>query len=232
MKKIVDPSAEPRTPLTKERVLRAAVALADEDGIESLSMRKLAQELGVEAMSLYNHVANKEDILDGMVGVIVSEIHAPSTGADWKTIIRQRAIAAREVLKRHPWAPGVIESRTNAPPTMIRFIDSTLGIFREGGFSIDLAHHALHAMGSRLLGFTQELFESDDADQGPAETAAIFLRQMAGEYPNIAEMLMEISHDKGSIVGPGCDDQFEFEFGLELMLDGLERLLDRESAGG
>lgn len=218
------PDPEPRIPLSKERVLRAAIDLADRGGIESLSMRKLGQELGVEAMSLYNHVANKEDILDGMVDVIVSEIDPPPTDVDWRTGMRLRSISAREVLLRHGWAAGVIESRTRITPTMMIYMNSVLGTFRDGGFSVDLTHHAVHALGSRMFGFTQELFTSEEST---AESEAEFLRLMsAGEVPHIAELMAEISHDEDSVVGDGCNDQVEFEFGLDLILDGLERLLE------
>jgi len=220
-----DPS--PRTPLSRERVLRAAVALADERGIEELSMRKLGQALGVEAMSLYNHVANKEDVLDGMVDFVVGEIDPLPTGTDWKTAMRQRALSARRALLRHPWASRVLESRTNPTPTVLEYFDSMIGLFRAGGFSIDLTHHAMHAMGSRLLGFTQELFDDSNNDLGP-EVQAIMLREMATKYPHLSEMALAISHDENSVVGKGCDDQFEFEFALDILLDGLERLRDRE----
>ncbi len=173
------PSAEPRVPLSRERVLRAAVELADESGIESLTMRSLGQKLGVEAMSLYNHVANKEDILDGMVDVVMSEINDavseldPPSG-DWKTAMRRRVLAAREILLRHRWAPGVLESRKNESAPMMRYYDSLIGLFQEGGFSNDLTHHALHALGSRALGFTQELYDDSQAssrhgDRCPAD---------------------------------------------------------------
>ncbi|MDP8955539.1 MAG: TetR/AcrR family transcriptional regulator C-terminal domain-containing protein [Actinomycetota bacterium] len=223
-----EPKAEPRTPLSRDRVLRAAIKLADDAGIEALSMRKLGQELGVEAMSLYNHVANKEEILDGMVDVVVSEIidaqseiDLPTT--DWKTVLRQRVLAAREIFLRHRWAPGVIESRSNmsTTPAMLRYYDSLIGLFREAGFSIDLTHHALHVLGSRALGFTQDLY--DDSEEADDEAMAIFLQQAAGEYPHIIAMAKEISHDDDTTLG-SCDDQVEFEFALDLMLDGLERL--------
>ena len=221
-----DRSAEPRAPLSRERVLRAAITLADKGGIESLSMRKLGQELGVEAMSLYNHVANKEDILDGMVDVIVSEINdvvsdidIPSS--DWKAAMRQRVLSAREILLRHPWTPGVIESRTNISPTMLRYFDSLIGLLLEAGFSIDLTHHAMHALGSRALGFTQELY--DDSEELDDEAMTMFLQQMAGAYPHITKMVKGISHDADTTLG-WCDDQVEFEFALDLILDGLERL--------
>jgi AcrR family transcriptional regulator len=218
----VDEGARPRVPLSRDRVLRAAVALADEGGVDALTMRKLAQELGVVPMALYRHVANKDELLDGMIDVVVGEIDPPAGGTDWKTAIRRRVLSARGALLRHPWASRVIESRTTPTPTVLAYMDSMIGIFRAGGFSIDLTHHAMHAMGSRLLGFTQELFD-DSADVDP-ELEAAMLQQMAGRYPHIGEMVMAIAHDQTSVVGEGCDDQFEFEFALDLMLDGLERL--------
>ena len=218
----VDDGARSRAPLSRERVLRAAVALADQGGVDALTMRKLAQELGVVPMALYKHVANKDELLDGMIDVVVGEIDPPAALADWKTAVRRRVLSARAALRRHPWASRVIESRTDPTPTVLRYMDSMIGMFRAGGFSIDLTHHAMHAMGSRLLGFTQELFD-DTADVDPEQEAAM-LRELAGRYPNIGELVAAITHDQASVVGQGCDDQFEFEFALDLMLDGLERL--------
>jgi AcrR family transcriptional regulator len=218
----IDRKAEPREPLTRERVLRAAVALADREGADSLSMRRLAEQLGVVPMALYKHVANKEEMLDGMVDIVVGEIDPPAEGTDWKTAVRQRILSARRALLRHPWASRVIESRSEPTPTVIEYMDSMLGLFRAGGFSIDLTHHAAHAMGSRLLGFSQELF--DDTTAAPPESEVI--QAMAKQYPNIGELVMFITHDDASVVGGGCDDQAEFEFALDLMLDGLERLKD------
>ena len=224
----IDETAPLREPLSRERILRTAVALADEGGVESLSMRKIALELGVVPMALYKHVSNKDEMLDGMVDVVVGEIDPPLPDADWKTTIRERVLSARRALLRHPWASQVIESRTDPTPTVIEYMDSMIGIFRAGGFSIDLTHHAMHAMGSRLLGFSQELFD-DTAEVGP-EMPAEALREMAGRYPNITELVTAITHDQASVVGQGCDDQFEFEFALDLMLDGLERLRDQAEA--
>jgi AcrR family transcriptional regulator len=214
--------ASRRSPLSRDRVLRAAVALADDAGIESLSMRKLAQELGVVPMALYKHVANKEELLDGMVDVVVGEIHPPVPGTDWKSAVRQRILSARRTLLRHPWASRVIESRTTPTPVVLEYLDSMIGMFRLGGFSVDLTHHVMHAMGSRILGFTQELF--DDSQSLDPEVQAVMVREMAGKYPYVAEMAMAAAHDDESVVGQGCDDQFEFEFALDLLLDGLERL--------
>ena len=228
----VQPNAarEPRLPLTRERVLRAAVELADTRGIDSLTMRNLGQEVGVEAMSLYNHVANKQAVLDGIVEVVVGEVIAAvdeieplSDTAGWKDVMRARILAAREVLLRHRWAPDVLESRTDLPPSLVPYYDSVLGLMREAGFSLDLAHHAMHALGTRTLGFTRELFVTQDKDVEP-EVAAVMLQQMAGRFPHLTELMRVVSHDAGSTLGSGCDDQFEFEFGLDLILDGLERL--------
>ena len=218
-----------RLPLSRERVLRAAVALADERGIEALTMRSLGQELGVEAMSLYNHVANKDAILDGVIELVLGEVVDAvedvtlSDPAEWKPLTRRRILAAREVMLRHRWAPKVLESRAQAPAVLMRYYDGLLGLMLRGNFSADLAHHAMHALGSRALGFTQELFEEDD--DAPAETVAAMAEQMAPEYPNLAEMLKVVTHDADTTLG-WCDDQFEFEFSLDLLLDGLERQRD------
>ena len=212
--------ATSREPLTRDRVLRAALALADHGGVEALSMRNLAKELGVVPMALYKHVANKDELLDGMIDVVVGEIDPPLTGTDWKTAIRERILSARRALLRHPWASQVIESRPEPTPTVIEYMDSMLGLFRTGGFSVDLTHHAAHAMGSRLLGFSQELF--DDTAAAPPDSEMV--QAMAKAYPYIGELVKSITHDDASVVGGGCDDQFEFEFALDLMLDGLERL--------
>ena len=214
-----------RTPLSKERILSAAVALADRDGVGPLSMRRLAQELGVVPMALYKHLANKEEVLDGMLDVVVGEIDPPATDTAWKSAVRERILSARRALLRHPWASRVMESRTEPTPTVMGYMDSMIGMFRAGGFSIDLTHHAMHAMGSRLMGFSQELF--NDRTDTDREMDAETYRAMADTYPSIFELFLAVSHDDASVVGPGCDDQFEFEFALDLMLDGLERLKDR-----
>ncbi|MBS3939360.1 MAG: TetR/AcrR family transcriptional regulator C-terminal domain-containing protein [Actinobacteria bacterium] len=214
--------------LSRQRVLDAAVALADREGLDSLTMRRLAAELGVEAMSLYHHVANKDAILDGLVEVVTGEIleavgqaDAPDPHDDWRTAMRTRILAARTVMLRHPWAPRVIETRTSISPALMGYYDGVLGIMRAGGFSWDLAHQAMHALGSRALGFTQELFQPDDAGAGEAETMTM-LAQMAELFPNLVGMLAEVAHDDPEPGLGWCDDQREFEFGLDLLLDGLE----------
>ncbi|MCZ7438722.1 TetR/AcrR family transcriptional regulator C-terminal domain-containing protein [Micromonospora sp. WMMC241] len=217
-----------RTPLSRDRVLRAAVALADGAGIESLSMRNLAQDLGVVPMALYKHVANKDELLDGMIDVVVGEIDPPVPDTGWKPTLRLRILAARRMLSRHPWAALAIESRNTATPGVLAYLDSMVGVLRAGGFSTDLAHHVMHAMGSRILGFSQELFDASrragrSGATGP-EPAATFPPEAAARFPHLAEIAGAASHDDGSVVAPGCDDQFEFEFALDLLLDGIERL--------
>jgi AcrR family transcriptional regulator len=219
-------TAPRRMPLSRDRVLRAAVALADKEGIESVSMRRLAEELGVVPMALYKHVANKDQLLDGLIDVVVGEIDPPISGNNWKSAIRNRILSARQALLRHRWAAQVIESRTDPTPLLMNYMDSMIGMFLAGGFSLDLTHHVMHAMGSRLLGFSQELF-NDSATMDPQALAAM-QRQLAGVYPNIAALTTAVYHDEGSVVAPGCDDQFEFEFALDLLLDGLEKLRQKE----
>jgi AcrR family transcriptional regulator len=224
-----EPGPAPRISLSRERVLRAAVKIADERGIEALTMRRLAEELGAEAMSLYYHVANKEDLLDGVAGVIATEINnvvdqidVPSEGADWKNAMRRRILSARKVLLRHPWAPHVFETRTNTSPAVLQYHDALVGLMRDGGFSYDLIHHALHALGSRALGFTQELF--DPGDGAGTEEATAGLAAMADQLPHLGAMMMEVAHDDPDSTLGWCDDQTEFEFGLDIILEGLDRM--------
>lgn len=222
MARKTDPSAEPRLPLNRERVLHAAIDLADAGGIESLTMRRLGQELGVEAMSLYNHVANKDDILDGMIDLVYSEIDLPPNRADWKTAIRRTAISAREALSRHRWAITLMETRTSPGPANLRHHDSVIRTFREAGFSIALAVHAFSALDSYVYGFAlQELTLPFDTPGELAEAAGSILRQFpADEYPHLAETIVE------HVTKAGYAFADEFEFGLDLILDGLERVLD------
>jgi AcrR family transcriptional regulator len=209
-----------RAPLSKERVLSAAIKLADRDGIDSLTMRNLARELGAGAMSLYHHVANKDELLDAMVDLVVAEIAAvlPSDVDGWKTAMRHRASAAHEVLVRHRWATMLIVSRINIGPGMSRYLDSTLRTLREAGFSIDLALDAWHAMDSHIYGFTlQELNLPFAADEIP-EMAASFVPQISAEdYPYAYEAATHA-------MAAGREETIEF--GLDLILDGLDRLRD------
>ena len=213
-------SAARRTPLSRDRVLQAAVVLADEGGIGALSMRKLAQELGVEAMSLYNHVANKDDILDGIIDVVASEIELPPDGADWKTALRQTAVSAHEALLRHRWAADLWMSRGGMSQPRFRYGDTLLRALREGGFSKQLTYHAFHILESHVVGFTlhRQSFTFDSKDL--RELAAGFLREFpADDYPDLAEHIRQHME-------PSYQRQGTFDFGLELILEGLERLRD------
>jgi AcrR family transcriptional regulator len=213
------PAAEPRVPLSRERVLRTAVTLADERGLRSLTMRGLGQAVGVEAMSLYNHVASKDDLLDGMVDFVFGEIQLPTPGGDWKTAMRQRAISAREALSRHPWAIGLMESRTAPGPATLRHHDAVLGCLRNGGFSVALAAHAFSALDSYIYGFTlQETNLPFDTAEETEELARTILQQLpADQYPYLTELTLE------HVLQPGYDYGDEFEYGLDLILDGLDR---------
>lgn len=211
-------TAERRAPLTRDRVLRTAVDLADRGGIAALSMRKLGQELGVDAMAMYRHVRNKDDLLDGIVELIVAEIGRPPATDDWKVAVREQAMTARRVMLRHPWARRVLEERPKGGPAFLAYVESVLATLRDGGFSVELAHHTLHVLGSRIFGFNQDVFE----DSGPApspEAAAILIRALAA-FPRVTELATSVSHE--GVLGR-CDDDVEFAFGLDLILDGLER---------
>jgi AcrR family transcriptional regulator len=212
---------DPRLPLTRERVLAAAVALADRGGIESLSMRKLAQELGVEAMSLYHHVANKDDILDGLVDVVFGEIDLPTGEDGWRAAMRQRAISAREALRRHPWATGLMESRPTPGAANLRHHDAVLGVLRGAGFSVQLAAHAYSLLDSYIYGFAlQEASLPFHTPEEAAEVAqAIMAEFPAADYPHLTEIAVD------HVLQPGYDYGNEYLFGLDLILDGLERAL-------
>jgi AcrR family transcriptional regulator len=222
MPRHTESSPEPRAPLSRERVLRAAIALADERGIESLSMRELGRRLEVEAMSLYNHVANKDDILDGMVDLVVSEIDLPSGTVDWKEAMRRRAISARDAFSHHSWASALIDSRETSGPARLRYFDWVIGTLRRAGFSLDLAARAFSLLDSYVYGFgRQQLNMSAGPDVKPEETTEAFLRAIpADEYPYLREMVVEYAL-KGAY-----DDSDDFDFGLDLILDGLQRVLE------
>jgi AcrR family transcriptional regulator len=206
--------------LSRERVLRAAIALADKSGIESLSMRNLGEKLGVEAMSLYNHVANKDDILDGIVELVFGEIALPSQGAAWKPAMRKRAISAHEALLRHSWAPSLMQSRTTPGPATMRHHDSVLGSLRSSGFTLVMAAHAFSVIDGYVYGFAlQQINIPLQSREQVAEVGEGILRQLGGDYPHLAEMITKHA------MKPGYDYAKEFEFGLDLILDGLERLL-------
>jgi AcrR family transcriptional regulator len=217
---------KPRPSLSRDQVLRAAVALADESGIASLTMRRLGEALGVEAMSLYNHVTNKDDVLDGMIDVVFDEIGLPDGDTDWKTAMRQRAISVREVLSRHRWAIGLMESRTTPGPATLRHHDAVIGTLRNAGFSIELTAHAYSALDSYIYGFAmQEPSLPFDTAQETAEVAqAIMARFSPGEYPHLTELTIE------HVLKPGYSYANEFEYGLDLVLDGLEKDLSQPDA--
>ncbi len=214
-----DQDAAAVPPLTRYRILRAAMALADEGGIESLSMRKLGQALGVEAMSLYHHVANKEDLLDGVVGLVVDELEVPSIADDWRTAMRGRAVSFRAVLARHRWAIGLVDSRTSPGPATLRHHDAVLACLRTAGFSVELAAHAFAVLDSYIYGFAlQERNLPFEGGEQTAELAEAILAQLpADEYPHLVELTVD------HVLQPGYDFGNEFAFGLDLVLDGLER---------
>src|SRR4029077_17692915 len=208
---------EPRTALNRERVLRAALALADAGGIESVTIRVSGYELGVEAMSPHNHVANKDDILDGIVDLVFGEIALPSDRGDWKPAMRKRAVSAHEALLGHPWAPSLMQSRTRPGSATLRHHDSVLGRLRNAGFTLVMAAHAISVIDAYVYGFAlQQINLPLQSRDQVAEVGQNILRQMAGEYPHLAEMITKHA------MKPGYDYSKEFEFGLDLILDGLE----------
>jgi AcrR family transcriptional regulator len=211
--------AAPRLPLSRERVLRAAVALAGAAGIEALTMRRLGEELGVEAMSLYKHVANKDDLLDGMVDVVFSEIELPPAGTDWRDAMRKRAISVRQALTRHPWATPLMQSRSRPGPATLRHHDAVIGSLRAAGFPIALVAHAFSALDSYIYGFAlqQRALPFETGEQTAELAQSIMASFPADEYPHLVELTVE------HVLQPGYDYGEEFEFGLDLLLDGLER---------
>jgi len=219
-----------REPLSRERVLVAAVALVDAEGVQALTMRRLAAELGVEAMSLYYHLPGKESLLDGLAEQVLGEIAATvsqldATDKDWPTQLRQRFLAAREVMLRHPWAPGLIGTRSAIPAALYTYYDGILESLISAGFSYRIAHRALHAFGSLPLGFAQEVFSPTSAGGGlETETSGAEIAEMAQALPHLAAMVAAEVHDLTDPTLGWCDSQTEFEFTLDLLLDGLERL--------
>ena len=209
-------NAPPRVPLSRDRILDAALALADEGGIEAVSMRRLGQVLGVEAMSLYKHVADKEAILDGVADLVMGEVEVPSPDLDWRTSIRRSAISMHKALRRHPWAGFVLESRLNPGPARLRYLDAVVGVLRGAGFDTATVASAFMALDSHTYGFTmQELALPFDAASAPRIAAEMAARVFADDYPNLAAMA-ELAMSGAQLL--------DFEFGLDLLLDGLERL--------
>ena len=212
---------EPRDTLDRERVLRAAMELADASGIESVTMRELGRQLGVEAASLYNHVAGKDDLLDGMVDLVVAEIDLPPSGVDWREAVRRRAVSAREVFSHHRWAAGLIDSREQSGPSSLSYADRVLGALLQAGFSPRVAAHAFMVLDSYIYGFERQrsrLSASDDVDavEGAREVLAAI---PGGAYPSLVRVATEYAAEP-------FDDGAAFDFGLGLILDGLQRMLE------
>jgi AcrR family transcriptional regulator len=210
---------EPRLPLTRERVLGTAMDMADADGIESLSMRRIASALGVEAMSLYNHVANKDDVLDGLADLAVGEIDVPSSDDDWRAAMRRRAVSIRDMLERHPWAGAVIESRRNPSPARTRYPEAVIRSLREAGFSVPMAIHAFFTLDSYVYGFALHLtsLPSGTPEELTEITEAVLNGLPSAEYPYLREVITDY------VLKDGYHYADEFAFGIELILGGLER---------
>jgi AcrR family transcriptional regulator len=207
-----------RAPLSKERVLEAAVAFADEHGIDALSMRRLAKELGVEAMSLYNHVKNKDDLLAGIIDLATSEIELPEVDGDWKAAMRRSSISAKDVYLRHTWLTGLMHSKQSGGPASLRRGEWMLATLREAGFSDDLTYHAYHIIGAYLMGVTAQHLSVAPVKEDLAGMARQFLAQLPpGQYPYMIEHVEQ--H-----IDPDHQHTGGFELGLDLLLDGLERL--------
>jgi AcrR family transcriptional regulator len=211
---------EPRAPLSRDLVLHTAIGLADRSGLEALSMRRLAQALDVEAMSLYNHVANKDDILNGMVDIVESEIALPPPGAHWKTGLRAMAMSAHDIFGRHPWAASLSLSATGDRPARYRYMNALLGALREAGFSAEMTDHAYHALESHIAGFTLWASQLDVDEAAFPEMAESFLRTIPVE-----ELPYLVEHVHQHLKERDPEDEGAFAFGLDLILDGLERLL-------
>ncbi|MEU6644081.1 TetR/AcrR family transcriptional regulator [Saccharomonospora sp. NPDC046836] len=207
-----------REPLSRERVITAAMVLADEKGEAGVSMRAIAARLGVEAMSLYNHVAGREDLLNGMVDAVFAEIDLPASATDWKEAMRERAASSRTVLRRHPWAVGLMDSRSRPGPATLRHHDAVLGVLRAGGFSVAMAAHAFSVIDSYLYGFVlQELSLPFTSRAELDEVADGILRDVPTDaYPHLMELMTDHA------LRPDYAYADEFEFGLSLILDALE----------
>lgn len=233
----------PREPLSRERVLAAAVALADAEGLQAVTMRRLAANLGVEAMSLYHHLTGKDALLDGVAETVIDEVWsavrdqdaaraedggqdaARAEDGDWRGRLRRRFLAARAVMLRHPWAPGLLTTRRTIPPGVYAYYEEILGTLVAAGFSYRIAHRALHAFGSMPLGFVQELFSPGPGGDGlDVEAAEAELAALTQAMPHLAAMVAAELHDAADPTLGWCDSQVEFEFTLDLLLDGLERL--------
>ena len=208
-----------REPLTRERVLQAALRLADEGGLGSLSMRKLGHELGVEAMALYYHFANKDEVIDGIVDLVFAEIDLPVAGMDWKVAMRRRAISLYDVLLRHRWAIGMMESRTNPGPANLRHHDAVIGNLRAAGFDSPMVAHGYSLLDGYIYGFalTKMSIPFETPEEVEAVTESMLQPVQVNEYPHLSAFVSE------HIMLPGYDFADEFEYGLDLILEGIER---------
>ena len=216
-------AAASRAPVNRERALERAVAVADGEGLEAVTMRRLARELGVEAASLYHHVSGKDEILDGLVDMVSAEIELPSRTDGWRPAIRQRAHNTRAVLRRHPWAVALMASRTTPGPATLRLLDAGIGCFREGGFSVQAAAHAISAVDSYVHGFVlQEVYlPFGDESELAAMTGAIMDEFPKADFPHLFELTIE------HVLQPGYNYGNEFDVGLEVVLDGVDARLGR-----
>ncbi|MHB1342072.1 MAG: TetR/AcrR family transcriptional regulator C-terminal domain-containing protein [Coriobacteriia bacterium] len=212
----------PRPPLNRERVLAAAVEIADARGVGAVTMRAVASSLGVEAMSLYNHVANKDDILDGMVDMVVEQIDLPSDVEFWREAMRRRAVSAHTVFDRHPWVPVLLDSRESSGPSGLRYFDWVLGTLMRAGFSLDDSERAFSVLDSYIYGFGIQQFNfSAASDMSLEERAEAILAYVPAEqYPYLHQMASRAMQ-------VGYDAEADFDFGLEIILDGLERILEK-----
>ena len=210
---------EPRLPLSRDRILRAALELVDDGGIDSLTMRKLGQALGFEAMSLYNHVANKDDVIDGILDLVLAEGELPSPSGNWDRAVRASAVSVHAALRRHPWASAVVMAPGRLRPARLRYMDSLLGRIREAGFSAETTYHAYHVLDGHIIGFSLWEAGHSFSDAQVSDIAAAFERLIPVDvYPYLHE------HGEQHFAGGPHHDVSAFEFGLDLILDGLKRL--------
>ena len=217
---------EPRLPLSRGRILDAALELADQGGIESLTMRKLGQTLGFEAMSLYNHVANKDDVIDGLLDLVLDESEPPSPTGDWDGAVRSSAVSVHAALRRHPWAPAVLMAPGRLRPARLHYMDSLLGRLREAGFSAETTYHAYHVLDGHIFGFSLWEASHSYSDEDAEEMMASFEQTITpDEYPYLRE------HGEQHFAEGPHHDVSAFEFGLDLILDGLRKIRDSSSPG-
>jgi len=220
------PRTQPRLPLSRDRILQAALELADESGIESLSMRKLGQRLGFEAMSLYNHVANKDDVLGGILDLVLAETEPPSPDEDWEDAVRSSAVSVHDALKRHRWAAGLLMSPAHIRPARLRYMDALLGRLLDAGFSAETTYHAYHVIDGHIIGFS--LWENSHSytPVEAAELVAMFERIIPADvYPYLHE------HARQHMAEGPHRQVSAFEYGLDLILDGLRKVHAAGDAG-